>query len=246
MKEINKYIVTGATSFLGKAFLEVFSRDTENTVYAVTRKKMSNGSKYGANIKFIDGIDLSDYKQVVLLREKLTDELDTAFTVINCVGHFPGYKRIEELNGDEIRRTYESNVISVTNIGSVFLPLMKEHNKGDFIAFSMNTAYQSYPMLSAFIPSKVAVQELIKIIANEYSQYGISANIFALSTLMTEKELELKPHGDKENWLHPITIAEYVEKFFKNDTSISNGNVIRLFKHSDRFFNDSYYNRTRK
>lgn len=245
MKEIKIYIVTGASSFLGKAFLDVFSKDTDNTVYAVTRNKMNTNSNYGANIKFIDGIDLSDYAQVLILKEKLETELNTAFSIINCVGHFPGYKRIEELNGDEIRSTYESNVISITNIGSVFLPLMKEHKKGDFIAFSMNTAYQSYPMLSAFIPSKVAVQELIKIIANEYSQYGISANIFALSTLMTEKEMELKPHGDKENWLHPTTIAEYVEKFLKNDTSISNGNIIRLFKHSDRFFNDSYYNRTR-
>ncbi len=243
MRQVNNYIITGASSFLGKAFIDVFSKDRDKNVFAITRREMNE--EFADNVKVFHGIDLAEYDQVQTLKNTLLKDLNGGFSIINCVGHFPGYKRIEDLTGDEIKRTYNSNVISITNIGSLFLPLMKEYGKGDFVAFSMNTAYQSYPMLSAFIPSKVAVQELIKVIANEYSQFGISANVFALSTLLTEKELELKPNGDKDNWLHPKTIAEYVWNFFKNDTTISNGNIIRLFKHSDRFFNDSYYNRTK-
>jgi NAD(P)-dependent dehydrogenase (short-subunit alcohol dehydrogenase family) len=87
------------------------------------------------------------------------------------------------------------------------------------------------------------LEQLVKQIANEYSQNDICANAIALATMMTNAELNLKPFGDHQHWLKPEEVAEFVVSMIRADTRILNGNVHDLFHYSDSYFHDSYFQR---
>ena len=114
---------------------------------------------------------------------------------------------------------------------------------GHFIGFSTHTSYQHYPKMVAFTVAKVAVESLIKGISNEFFGQGIIANTIALATLDTPAEREIKPNGDRENWLQLNEVCELVEKTILQSSNLINGNAIQVYKYSEKYFRESYFDR---
>jgi len=95
----------------------------------------------------------------------------------------------------------------------------------------------------AFTVAKVAVESLIKGISNEFFGQGIIANTIALATLDTPAEREIKPNGDRENWLQLNEVCELVEKTILQSSNLINGNAIQVYKYSEKYFRESYFDR---
>ena len=101
--------------------------------------------------------------------------------------------------------------------------------------------------MAAFSSSKAAVDCLVKCIANEWSKYGVVANALALPTISTEAVRSLVRDGKKagcvEGYIGVDELAELVLGAIAGIPPEVNGNVIKLFKHSDAFFGQSYFER---
>lgn len=240
------YVITGASSYLGRALASYFCK-TGNRVVLVSRRECEELSSYQSDdVLYLSGLNLVDEKDLDTLRKKVSLFIDGQFHVINCVGYFPDYISIENLSLEAARRVLESNVLAVFGIANRLLPLMAERGGGHFVGFSMHTAYQNYPFMALFSAAKVALESFIKGISNEYLKYGIYANVISLSTLQTEIELKMKPHGDYDNWLRAVDVCKIVDKLIKHSAGLVNGSVIHTYKYSDTFFGESYIDRIRK
>ncbi|MDN5205466.1 SDR family oxidoreductase [Fulvivirgaceae bacterium BMA10] len=239
-----RFIITGASSFLGRAFAKILTKNNKYQVFLTSRSKVNfNELRKNENVCYLPDIDLTIESDIEQLKETADTFFKGQFHVINCLGYFPGYKSIEKMDMATAKRVFDSNVVALYNVAHSLLPLMSKRRGGHFIGFSTHTSYQNYPKMAAFTAAKVAVESLIKGISNEYLEKGINANAIALATLMTEIEIEMKPNGDFKNWLNPEEVCEFVQSIILQPNNLLNGNIIDLYKHSRSFFHESYFDR---
>jgi short-subunit dehydrogenase len=244
MAEKHSFVITGANSFLGRAFAKMLSKNEDYKVFLTSRSKFNfNGLLKKKNVCYLPEIDLTVESDVEKLATAINDFLPDSFHVINCLGYFPGYETIEEINITTAKNVFDSNVLALYSVANKLLPLMRKRKGGHFIGFSTHTSYQHYPKMVAFTAAKAAVESLIRGIANEYFEKGINANTIALATLLTETELKLKPQGDSKNWLNTDEVCEFVENIILQPSKLISGNVIHIYKYSDSYFHQSYYDR---
>jgi short-subunit dehydrogenase len=244
MAEQHSFVITGANSFLGRAFAKMLSKNKNYKVFLTSRSKFNfNGLLKKKNVSYLPEIDLTIESDIEKLCNVINDFIPGQFHVINCLGYFPGYETIEEINIPTVKKVFDSNVITLYCVANKLLPLMCKRKGGHFIGFSTHTSYQHYPKMVAFTAAKVAVESLIRGISNEYLEKGINANTIALATLLTEAEMKIKPKGDSKNWLNTDEVCKLVENIILQPSQLINGNVIHIYKYSDTYFHQSYYDR---
>ena len=240
------YVITGASSYLGKA-LAAFYCKNGNKVVLTSQRPCADLVKFqNIDTRYLPYLNLVEENCLDSLRDEISEFLMDGFHVINCVGYFPDYKTIEDMDLSDAKRVLESNVLSVFGVANRLLPLMRERGGGHFIGFSMHTAYQHYPYMAVFSAAKIALESLIKGIANEYLEHGVIANAISLATLLTDTERRIKPYGDYPHWLKTEEVCEIVNNLIEHSGNLVNGSVIHAYKYSETFFGDSYFHRIRK
>lgn len=247
MKDKKSIIITGANSFLGREFASIFSKTDECKLLLTSRTKFDFGNILNReNVEYLPEIDLLNESNLNKFREFVKSYFHGKFHIINCLGYFPGCNLVEEVDIKEAKRVFDSNILTLYGIANKIIPLMCERGGGNFIGFSTHTSYQHFPKMVAFTAAKAAVESLIKGISNEYLEQGIIANTIALSTLYTKVELKIKPKGDSKNWLKPKEVCDLVDKLISQPFGLINGNVIHLYKYSDTYFHQSYFDRIKQ
>lgn len=240
------YVITGASSCLGKTFAKYLCK-TGNKVVLTSRRSCEDlSSLQSDSVLYLPGLSLVEENDLDVLCKEVGLFFERGFHVINCLGYFPDYKSIESMSIEEARNVLESNVLAVFGVANRLLPLMSERGGGHFVGFSMHTAYQNYPYMALFSAAKMALESFIKGISNEYLKDGINANVISLSTLQTEHELRMKPHGDYSNWLRTEEVCKIVTNLIECSSGLVNGSVIHAYKYSDSFFGESFISRIRK
>ena len=187
--------------------------------------------------------DLTQESDLGIIRSHAKKFFDQPFTTIHSVGDFWNHKPLVDTPLLEARKMIESHYFTLYGLAQAILPVQKELGGGRLIAFSCNSVGYNYPDMAAFTSAKAALECLIKCIANEYSQYGIVANAIALSTILTPKVEKAKK---KKYFKDYLTVEELVEIILDNIAGLSsfvNGNVIKLLKYSEYFYNEGYYQR---
>jgi 3-oxoacyl-[acyl-carrier protein] reductase len=238
------FVITAAGSDLGRSLAEVLLEDSQTSLLLTTRKEYDfRKLEETGRVLHCPNLDLANEQDISTLASETDRFFKTGFHVVNCVGYFPGYSPLSDINVSEARRIFESNLLAVYAVAFALLPLMQTRGGGHFMAFSSHTDYQSYPLMAAFTSAKAGLETLIRSIAHEYSKDKIIANTLAVATLATETEKKLKPHGDHENWLQLAQVSRLIRELVENPFSIMNGNTIHLYNHSDSFFHQSYFER---
>jgi NAD(P)-dependent dehydrogenase (short-subunit alcohol dehydrogenase family) len=244
MSQNLSFVITGAGGDLGRSLAEFLIADTEVRLVLTTHREHDFGElQKTGRVLYCPNLNLTDEQDLATLAGKVDTFLKTRFHVLNCVGYFPGYKPLVEINISEARRVLESNLLAVYGIATTLLPLMQSRKGGHFLAFSSHTDYQSYPLMAAFTSAKAGLESLVRSIAHEYSKDGVVANTLAVATLATDLERTLKPLGDHENWLQLSQVCQLIRELIESPFSIMNGNTIHLYNHSESFFHQSYFER---
>lgn len=242
------YVITGASSYLGKAFAKQLLQNKNSRILLTSRSEIAFEEEKkideilaNKNICYLPNIDLIKESDLNTLKNKANDFLNDKFHVINCVGYFPGYYNLEEMSVSTAQKVFNGNILTLYGVANKLIPLMRERGGGHFIGFSTHTSYQDYPQMVAFTAVKEAVVALIKGISNEYIKDGIVANTIALATLLTKAEL---PYGDHENWLETKEVCDIVENLIHHSNNLINGTTLHMYKYSETYF-AGYFDRIR-
>jgi 3-oxoacyl-[acyl-carrier protein] reductase len=241
------FLITGASSYLGMTLGRILSQNDRNRLLLTSRRPPgpARGIK-NKHVHYLHGVDLSQEEGLSTLARAADDYFPGKFHIVNCLGFFPGYEPMEQLPFGDARKVFESNVVALYGVAHYLLPLMCKRKGGHFIGFSSHINYQHYPHIVAYCAAKAAVESMICGIANEYLSRGIIANTIALSTMYTETERKMKPQGDRQNWLKPEAVSRFIQDLVLQPAALVNGNVIHLYKYSDSYFHQSYFDRIKK
>ena len=178
------YVITGATSGIGKALIEKLSR--ENKVFAGYRneKYVENLENLGAIPFYIDMEKKDSIAKATAFIKSQTEQIDTLINVAGCV--VAGV--VEKLSVDDIRKQFEVNTFSHLDFTQRLLPLLKD---GKIINISSMSSFGIFPFVAPYCASKRALDILFNAMSIESNLKVVSIKPGVIATPLWDKSIEL-------------------------------------------------------
>lgn len=228
MKKI--YVITGATSGIGKALVEHFAKN--NTVFAGYRdEKKLKALPEGVIPFYINSTDKASIAAAAEFIKSKTDKIDTLINVAGCV--VAG--ATEHIEIDELRRQFEVNVFAHLDLTQRLLPLLEG---GRIINISSMASFGIFPFIAPYAASKRALDILFNAMALEMKKdiKVISIKPGAIATPLWEKsikenegafsscedyqnEIKFMVKNAKSNGVKGLPVENVVEVIAKADTA---------------------------
>ncbi len=182
MKKI--YVITGATSGIGRALAEYFTQN--NTVFAGYRNE-KNLAKLpnGVTPFFIDSTNPDSIKNAADFIKSKTDKIDTLINVAGCV--VAG--AMENISVNELRRQFEVNVFSHIDLSQQLLPIL---DGGKIINLSSMSSFGIFPFIAPYSASKRSLDIMFNALQLEIKKDVkiISVKPGVIATPLWEKSIE--------------------------------------------------------
>ncbi len=182
MKEKKTALVTGASSGMGKDFVEALLKEGY-LVYGVARRveKMKDIKEAGAITLKMDITKDEEIKEVVSTIEKKHGSLDV---LINNAG-YGLYGSIEEVMIKDARYQFEVNLFGLARLTQLLLPGMRHKESGKIINISSIGAKIYGPLGAWYYGTKHALEGWSNCLRVEVKQFGIKVVIIEPGLIAT-------------------------------------------------------------
>lgn len=198
--EDKSVLITGADSGIGKAVALRFAEEGANVAIIYhsdeenARKTKTEIENMGRKSLIFQG-DVSDYTFCGEAAKKVASDFGTIDILVNNAGtQFPS-KNIEELEEENIRTTFNSNIIGMIFLTKVVFPYLKQGSS--IINTTSAAAYQGHPELLDYSATKGAIVSFTRSLALQAKPKGIRVNAVAPGPVFTP--LTEETFGDEED-----------------------------------------------
>src|SRR6202163_4704531 len=138
--------------------------------------------------------------------DSLTDAKKAADTIISrfgkidvlahLVGGFVGGQTVADTDDATFQRMFDMNLNSAFHILRSVIPHMRKAGAGSIIAIGSRAAEDPGPTVGAYSTSKAALVSLIRTVAAENKDAGITANVILPGTMDTPANRKAMPGAD--------------------------------------------------
>jgi NAD(P)-dependent dehydrogenase (short-subunit alcohol dehydrogenase family) len=149
--------------------------------------------------------------------------------LVHLVGAFAGGKSLQETDESVFNRMIDLNLRSAFLMIAAVLPHMRKQHAGRILAIGSKAAVEPAPMAAVYAASKAALIEIIRSIAAENKDAGISANIVLPGTMDTPANRAAMPAADPSKWVQPAQVAQLLVSLASDGLSQVNGAVIPIY-----------------
>jgi NAD(P)-dependent dehydrogenase (short-subunit alcohol dehydrogenase family) len=149
--------------------------------------------------------------------------------LVNLVGGFTGGQSVAETDDDALNRMLDINFRSAFYMIRAVLPSMREQGAGCILAIGSKAAVEPAPKAGAYAASKAALVSLIRTVARENSDRGITANVVLPGTMDTPANRKAMPRADFSKWIQPSQVAKMLVHLATAEASQVNGAVIPIY-----------------
>jgi short-subunit dehydrogenase len=176
--DINKKIavVTGSSSGIGFETSLLLARNgffTYLTMRNLDKAKIINNIKQKEKLSLeILQLDVTDDESVKEAINKITNEQERIDVLVNNAG-YALVGPFEEISIKEFKEQFETNVFGVIRVTQTVLPIMRRQKGGIIVNISSIAGKIGFPLTSAYVSSKFALEGLSESMAYELEQFGI-------------------------------------------------------------------------
>jgi NAD(P)-dependent dehydrogenase (short-subunit alcohol dehydrogenase family) len=128
----------------------------------------------------------------------------------HLVGGFAGGQTVADTDDATCQRMLDMNLMSAFHILRAVLPPMRQAGSGRIIAIGSRAAENPGAMVGAYSASKAALVSLIRTVAIENKDLGITANVILPGTIDTPANRKDMPAADTSQWVQPASIASLI------------------------------------
>jgi NAD(P)-dependent dehydrogenase (short-subunit alcohol dehydrogenase family) len=125
----------------------------------------------------------------------------------HLVGGFAGGQTVADTDDATFQRMLDMNLNSAFHILRAVLPPMRQAGSGRIIAIGSRAAENPGAMVGAYSASKAALVSLIRTVAIENKDLGITANVILPGTMDTPANRKDMPGADISQWVQPASVA---------------------------------------
>jgi NAD(P)-dependent dehydrogenase (short-subunit alcohol dehydrogenase family) len=157
---------------------------------------------------------------------KLADPVDA---LLHLVGGFGGGQPVAETPDETWDKMLGLNLRSAYTIFRAVLPGMLKAGKGRIVAVGARAAIEPIANFAAYSVSKAALVALVKTVALEVKDSGITANVVLPSVIDTPANRAAMPAADASKWVTPESIAGLLVWLVSDAARDVNGAAIPIY-----------------
>jgi NAD(P)-dependent dehydrogenase (short-subunit alcohol dehydrogenase family) len=128
----------------------------------------------------------------------------------HLVGGFAGGQTIADTDDATFQRMLNMNLMSAFHMLRAVLPPMRQARSGRIIAIGSRAAESPGAMVGTYSASKAALVSLIRTVAIENKDVGITANVILPGTMDTPSNRKDMPGADTTQWVQPASVASLI------------------------------------
>lgn len=200
-------LVTGANGGLGiyvtKALL-----DAEFMVIGLSPKIQHSDFDHPHFTALPSTLDSLDAAKKAL--ETIIAHFERIDVLAHLVGGFAGGKTIADTDDATFQRMFDVNLNSAFHILRAVIPHMRKAGSGRIIAIGSRAAEDPGASVGAYSASKAALVSLIRTVALENKDAGITANVLLPGTMDTPANRKDMPGADTSQWVQPASVASLI------------------------------------
>jgi len=203
-------VVTGSSSGIGHEIALILARNGFLT-YATMRDLQKNSKlksikdEENLPLEFIQ-LDVTDENSVKTAVQKIYDDVGRIDMLINNAGYgLTG--AFEDLSIDEIKTQFETNFYGLIRTTQAILPIMRKQKSGTIVNMSSGAGRFGFPMGSAYVSTKFAVEGLSESLSYEVEPFGIRVILIEpgmIKTNFSNASLTVKKSIDPNSSYAPL------------------------------------------
>ncbi len=173
--------------------------------------------------------DLTVPAEAELAVRKVIESSGKIDVLLHLTGGFAGGKPVAQTDDTAWNRMLGLNLHTAIHMARAVLPHMLEAGKGRIVAIGSRTGVEPAAGLSAYGVSKAALIALVRTIAAEVRNSGVTANVILPSVIDTPANRTASPAADFTKWVQPESIARLLLFLASDAAADINGAVIPIY-----------------
>jgi NAD(P)-dependent dehydrogenase (short-subunit alcohol dehydrogenase family) len=130
--------------------------------------------------------------------------------LVHVLGGFAGGASVAETNDTTWEQMRDLNLTSAFYVLRAAIPHLRKSGAGRIVAIGSLAAVEPHAGLGAYITFKSALVSLVRTVALENRDAGLTANVVLPSTMDTPANRKAMPGVDSSKWLKPADVADLV------------------------------------
>jgi NAD(P)-dependent dehydrogenase (short-subunit alcohol dehydrogenase family) len=128
----------------------------------------------------------------------------------HLVGGFAGGQTVADTDDATFQRMFDVNLNSAFHTLRAVIPRMRKAGSGRIIAIGSRAAEAPGASVGAYSASKAALVSLIRTVAIENKDAGITANVILPGTMDTPANRKAMSGADVSQWVQPASVASLI------------------------------------
>ncbi|MGA9814099.1 MAG: SDR family NAD(P)-dependent oxidoreductase [Terriglobales bacterium] len=219
-------LVTGANGGLGTYVTQAFL-DAGATVIGTSRKIQQSDFNHPTFTAV--AAEISTREEASTLVDQLVARFGKLDVLAHTVGGFAGGQAITDTDDATFQRMLDLNLNSLFHILRAALPPLRKTGNGRVIAIGSRAALEPGAGVGAYSASKAAMVSLIRTVALENKDAGVTANAILPGTMDTPANRKAIPNADVSKWVQPASVAALVVWLASESGKDVNGSVIPVY-----------------
>jgi NAD(P)-dependent dehydrogenase (short-subunit alcohol dehydrogenase family) len=219
-------LVTGADGGLGSHVTQALL-DAGATVVGTSRKIQQ--SAFSSPRFTALPAELSTLEDAKKLLDQIVARFGKLDVLAHTVGGFAGGHSVAETDDATFQRMFDINLNSLFHMLRAAVPVLRQTGSGRIIAIGSRAALEPGAGVGAYSASKAAMVSLIRTVALENKDAGLTANVILPGTMDTPANRAAMANADFSKWVRPSTIASLITWLAGDAGKDVNGAVIPVY-----------------
>src|SRR5246127_137125 len=148
--------------------------------------------------------------------------------LVHVMGGFAGGKTVAETDDATWEQMRGLNLTSAFYVLRAAIPQLRKSVNGHIVAIGSLTAVEPHAGLGAYVTFKSALATLVRTVALENKDAGLTANLILPGTMDTPANRKAMPAADPSRWVQPGAVADLALLLTEDRAAQVTGTVIPI------------------
>ena len=198
-------LITGAKGGLGSFVTQRFlatGATVVGTSRSISREDFPESNFVPVAVDFTKAAAVREAVESVVSRFGKLDVL------VHVLGGFAGGKSVAETDDATWEQMRDLNLTSAFYVLRAAIPHLRKSGNGRIIAIGSLTAVEPHAGLGTYVTFKSALATLVRTVALENKDAGLTANLILPGTMDTPANRKAMPNADPSKWLQAGAVAD--------------------------------------
>jgi NAD(P)-dependent dehydrogenase (short-subunit alcohol dehydrogenase family) len=219
-------LVTGANGGLGRSVTQAML-DAGATVVGTSRK--IEAAEFNSKVFTALSGELSSPKGAQAVVDFVVSKFGRLDILAHTVGGFAGGQSVAQTDDATFQRMMDMNLNCTFYLLRAAIPMMRKTAGGRIIAIGSRAAVDPGAGVGAYSASKAAMVSLIRTVALENKDVGLTANVILPGTMDTPANRKAMPTADVSKWVQPANVAGLITWLAGEAAKDVNGAVLPIY-----------------